>query len=188
MDKQLEKYLLEVDKRLKYMPVSEKADILGELKSSFTDMLSDGKTPEDILRSMGPAKSLAADYLGDAITRERGFSWKRLWLYIGFYSLASIAWLAAIPTLAVLAFSFLFSSVISVLAGVLGCVKPFIDFAPASNIHFVVFDYEPVGIPAFLIGLVLAVVFWLSGMLFWKLTVGAIRKLGEGKHKLDHME
>lgn len=188
MDKKLEKYLLEVDRYLRYMPISEKADILGELKSGFLDMTADGKTPEEILAKMGPSKELAAGYFGDAIKREKKLSLKKIWLTIGFYSVASLAWLTVIPTLASLAVAFLFSSVVSVIAGILGCIKPFVDFALANDMHFVVFDYEPVGIPALLIGLALAVVFFLLGVFFWKVTVAAIRKLGEGRHKLQYMD
>lgn len=188
MDKRLEKYLLEVDRHLRYMPVSEKADILGELKSGFVDMTADGKTPEEILAKMGSSKELAAGYFGDAIQREKRMSWKKICLTIGFYSVASLAWLTLIPTLLSLVVAFLFSAVVSVVAAVLGCIKPFVDFGPANDMHFVFFDYEPVGIPALLIGLALAVVFFLVGMLFWKLTAFTIRKLGEGRHKLKYMD
>lgn len=188
MDKRLEKYLLEVDRHLRYMPVSEKADILGELKSSFADMTADGKTPEEILTKMGPSKELASGYFGDALAREKKMSWKKVWLTIGFYSVASLAWMTVIPTLASLAFAFMFSAVVSVIAAVLGCIKPYVDFGPANDMHFVFFDYELVGIPALLIGLVLAVVFFLLGLLFWKLAVFTVGKLGDGRHKLKYMD
>lgn len=38
----LEKYLSQVDKHLKYMPVFEKTDILSELKSSFYERMEQG--------------------------------------------------------------------------------------------------------------------------------------------------
>ncbi len=188
MDKRLEQYLREVDRRLSYMPVSEKTDILGELKSGFTDMLADGKSPEEILSLMGPAKALAAAYLGEAVERSAGFSWRKLWLTLGFYSLASAAWLVVIPTLASLALGFVFSSVVSAAAGVLGCIKPYVDFPLARELQFVFFTHELVGLPALLAGLVLAVVFWLLGLLFWKLTRGTLRMLGQGRHRLRHGE
>ena len=49
MDRKIEKYLYEVDHYLKYMPVSEKTDILSELKSSFYERLKMGQSEEMII-------------------------------------------------------------------------------------------------------------------------------------------
>ena len=82
----------------------------------------------------------------------------------------------------------MFSSLVSAAAGVLGCLKPYVDFSWAKEMQFMVFTHELLGIPALLTGLALAVVFWLLGLLFWKLTLGILRKLGQGRHRLRHVQ
>ena len=42
----LEKYLTHVDRYLRYLPISEKTDILSELKSSFYERLISGQSSE----------------------------------------------------------------------------------------------------------------------------------------------
>lgn len=187
MDNRLEKYLKEIDKHLRFLPISEKTDILSELKSSFVDMAHDGMNSEQIIEKMGSAKELAAEYLVDAIVKANGFTWKGFWMAFGFYSLASLTWLSVIPTLASLAFSFLLSSIVSVLAGIVVAFKPFASFYLSEFIVFNIFGYKPEGLAAFVIGIVLAIIFFLLGILFWKLTVITIRKLGDGRYKLRHM-
>ena len=48
-NKQLEKYLSQLDSYLRYMPVSEKTDILSELKSTFYERLNNGQSEESII-------------------------------------------------------------------------------------------------------------------------------------------
>lgn len=187
MDNRLEKYLKEIDKHLRFLPISEKTDILSELKSSFVDMTHDGMNSEQIVEKMGAAKVLAAEYLGDAIVKTNGFTWKGFWMAFGFYSLASLTWLSVIPILASLAFSFLLSSIASVIAGILAALNPFINIWPNWIRLINIFGYEPEGIIGLIAGLVLALIFFLLSVVFWKLTVITIRKLGDGRYKLRHM-
>ena len=44
----MEKYLGEVDRRLRRLPVAERVDIVNELKSEIAELASDGLTPEQI--------------------------------------------------------------------------------------------------------------------------------------------
>ena len=74
----LEKYLVEVDRYLKYLPVSEKTDILSELKSSFYERLESGQTDDEIINQMEDPKSFAANFMGDSITKSDKFSWENL--------------------------------------------------------------------------------------------------------------
>ena len=97
----LEKYLSQVDKHLKYMPVSEKTDILSELKSSFYERMEQGQTENDIIAEMGPAKDFALSYLGKAIVENKNFSFRHFMMALGFYSFASLAWVSLIPALAI---------------------------------------------------------------------------------------
>lgn len=181
----LEKYLSQVDKHLKYMPVFEKTDILSELKSSFYERMEQGQTENDIIAEMGPAKDFALSYLGKAIVENKNFSFRHFMMALGFYSFASLAWVSLIPTLAIFSVSFFFSCGVSVLAGAIGLLKGFLHFPLLDKMQFVFFMYELKGIPALLVGLLLAVIFFFLGILCWKGTVGMIRLLQSTKRKLD---
>ncbi len=182
----LEKYLSQVDRHLKYMPVAEKTDILSELKSSFYDRMAGGQSAEDILAQMESPKELAASYIGQSLVVNKGFSWKRFMMAVGFYSVASTLWVAIIPTLAILAVAFFFSSGVSILAGVMGLVKGIAPIPLLDNLTFVFFTYELTGLPALLVGLLMAVIFLGLGLLCWKGTIGMVRLLQQQKWKLDH--
>lgn len=181
----LEKYLSQVDKHLKYMPVSEKTDILSELKSSFYERMEQGQTENDIIAEMGPAKDFALSYLGKAIVENKNFSFRHFMMALGFYSFASLAWVSLIPALAICSASFFFSCGVSVLAGAMGLLKGFLHIPLIDKMQFIFFIYELTGIPALLVGLLSAVIFFFLGILCWKGTVGMIRLLQSMKWKLD---
>lgn len=184
-NKPLEKYLSQVDFYLRYMPVTEKADILSELKSTFFERLNDGQSEESIIAELGTPKELAICYMGESIINKKGFSLKRFMMIIGFYSMASIAWILIIPTLAILSVSFFFSSAASILAGVMGLLKGIIHISLIDNLKFTFLIYELKGIPALLMGLVFAIIFIVFGVLCWKGTISTMRFLKTQKWKLN---
>ena len=65
----MEKYLGEVDRRLRRLPVAERVDIVNELKSEIAELAAEGLSPSEIEARLGNAKELAAGYLGDAIAK-----------------------------------------------------------------------------------------------------------------------
>lgn len=182
----LEKYLLQVDKNLKYMSISEKTDILSELKNSFYERLNNGQSAEYIISQMESPKDLAFSYMGDSIVKSKDFSFKNLLMAIGFYSYASLAWISLIPTLAILSISFFFSSGISVLAGVMGLFKGIIHIKPIDEMKFIFFGFELKGFLALIAGLILALLFFIIGILFWKATIATIKFLQNKKRKLKY--
>lgn len=182
----LEKYLLQVDKNLKYMSISEKTDILSELKNSFYERLNNGQSSEYIISQMESPKDLAFSYMGDSIVKSKDFSFKNLLMAIGFYSYASLAWISLIPTLAILSISFFFSSGISVLAGVMGLFKGIIHIKPIDEMKFIFFGFELKGFLALIAGLILALLFFIIGILFWKATIATIKFLQNKKWKLKY--
>lgn len=186
LNKELERYLSKVDHYLKYMPVSEKTDILSELKSSFYERIKTGQSEEVIISEMESPKALAMSYIGDSIVKNKGFSFKRFMSMFGFYSAASIAWVSIIPTLAILAVSFFFSSGVSIIAGIMGALKGIIHISAIENLKFVFFAYELKGFPALIAGFAMAIVFALLGILCWKGTVYIIHILNSQKWKLKH--
>ena len=62
MDKTLNDYLTRIEKYLKPMTVSERVDIVKEIKSEMLELQNEGKTPQEILERLGDAKELARAY------------------------------------------------------------------------------------------------------------------------------
>lgn len=185
-NKQLEKYLSKVDSYLRHMPISEKTDILSELKSNFYERLNSGQSAESIIDELDTPKELAMSYMGASIIKKQGFSLRRFMMVFGFYSFATAAWILVIPTLAVLSASFFFSSAVSILAGAMGLLKGIIHISAIDNLKFMLFVYELKGVPALIVGLVLAAIFVVIGVLCWKATIGLIRFLQSQRWKLNH--
>ncbi len=185
-NKQLEKYLSQVDSYLGYIPISEKTDILSELKSTFYERLKNGQTAESIIDELDSPKELAMNYIGESIIKKQGFSLKKIMMVLSFYSYASLTWISIIPTLAVIAISFFVSSVISILAGLMGMLKGIVHISFIDNLKFVFFMYELKGITALIVGLIIAIIFFILGMLCWKGTIRIIKFLKTQKWKLNH--
>ena len=73
----LESYLKKVDDQLNFIPVSDKADILSELKNTFYERLLDGQTEEEILNEMESPRELALSYMSESITKDQKFTWRK---------------------------------------------------------------------------------------------------------------
>ena len=65
MEKNLNDYLDKVEKYLKPLPISERVDIVKEIKSEILELQSDGKTAEQITGRLGNPKELAKAYVGE---------------------------------------------------------------------------------------------------------------------------
>ena len=79
MEKCLEAYLEKVEKCLKPLPDSERVDIVKEIKSEMLELQAEGKTAEEVVARLGKPGELAKAYLGDLITKDTSFSWKKCW-------------------------------------------------------------------------------------------------------------
>ena len=104
MDRELELYLITVEKYLKNMPASERIDIIKELKSYTEELqLNNALSAKEILAKLGSPKELAAGYLGDKIAIGQSFSVKKMLMVFSFYSLAALKGMFIIPCGTVLA-------------------------------------------------------------------------------------
>ena len=184
-EKAIEKYLSRLDRYLVHMSVSEKTDILSELKNSFYERMSDGQTAESIIEEMEPPKELAMDYLGESMIKDKGFSWQNFMRSLCFYSYASLLWVSIIPTLAILSVSFFFSAGVSVLASIMGLLKGIVHISLIDNVKLVFFVKELTGFPALLAGLLLAIIFIVLGVLCWKGTIRLVQFLQNQKWKME---
>ena len=120
MEKILNDYLEKIEKYLRPLPVSERVDIVKEIKSEILELQGDGKTSEEIIERLGNPKELAKAYLGDLIAKSSSFSWNRVLAICAYYSLASLSGLIVIPVLAICAPVFI---VCAIATPILGAVK-----------------------------------------------------------------
>lgn len=78
MEKILNDYLEKVEKYLKPLPVSERVDIVKEIKSEILELQGNGKAAGEIIERLGNPKELAKAYLGDLIAKSNTFNWNRV--------------------------------------------------------------------------------------------------------------
>ena len=183
MDAVLNEYLEQVERYLKPMAVSERVDIVKEIKSEILELQGEGKTPQEILARLGDARELARAYLGESIAKGRGFSWRRLSAVIAFYSMAGAVGVCVLPVTSICAVAFLLSGAVCPLAGVvkfvgalMGFEMPYIGIALGSY-------YAGPGL-VLVLSVVIGAVMMAAGWLLWKLTVWMIRTMSLGHKKL----
>lgn len=184
MDKLLNDYLEKVERYLKPLPISERADIVKEIKSEILELQSSGKTSEEIMERLGNPKELARAYLGDLISKSSSFCWSRILAICAFYSLTSFSGLFVIPVLGICAPVFMLCAVFIPIAGIIRLIDalPFLSIPYAENI--VVSGVEnPILI--FLVCLIISVVMFLIGYGCWKLLVGYIKAVSKTKQRLS---
>lgn len=183
MDKTLNDYLERVEKYLKPMAVSERVDIVKEIKSEMLELQNEGKTPQEILERLGNAKELARAYLGESIAKGRGFSWRRLSAVIAFYSMAGAVGVCVLPVTSICAAAFLLSGALCPLAGVVKFVGALLGFEmPYIGIQLGSYSAGP-GL-VLVLSVVIGAIMMAAGWLLWKLTVWMIRSMALGHKKL----
>ena len=143
MDRELEQYLTTIEKYLKNMPVSERVDVIKELKSNIEEMqINNALSADKILERLGSPRELAAGYLGEKIAMGNSFSIKKLLMTFSFYGLVSLSGMFIIPCGTVLAWGLILTSFFGPIAGLIKLLGFFFRF----DVPFVVFGfagYEP---------------------------------------------
>ena len=183
LDKKLNDYLEKVEKYLKPMAVSERVDIVREIKSEMLELQSQGTGTEQILQRLGDPRALAKAYLGACIARSP-FGWRKLSAVIAFYSLAGSVGMIVLPVTGICGAAFMLSGVLCAIAGVVKFGAHLMGFElDAIGIHM-----GPVSVSAaaFLpLAVLIGAVLFAAGWLLWKLTLRIIRSLSRCKKKLD---
>ena len=184
----LESYLKKVDDQLNFIPVSDKADILSELKNTFYERLLDGQTEEEILNEMESPRELALSYMSESITKDQKFTWRKSLKVFTVYSAMFFSSISIIPTLAALSFGFFISSGLCILVGVIGLLRGIFSISLFYELKFHFFSHELEGFPALITGLILAVIFGLLGMVCWKGVVRTVKFLQKQQRNLKYSE
>ncbi|MDE5778515.1 MAG: DUF1700 domain-containing protein [Lachnospiraceae bacterium] len=184
MDKFLNEYLEQVEKCLKPLAVSERIDIVKEIKSEMVELQSEGKTAEEIIERLGKPKELAKAYLGDLISQNNYFSWNRVLAVCAFYSLAGFSGLFVIPTLGIVAPVFIFCAIITPILGAIKLIDSLVNlgFPYASYIGFATIT-NPLAV--FVLSILTGVVLYLIGRGSWKLLIYYIKAISKTKRHLS---
>ncbi len=184
MEKILNSYLEKIDRYLKPLPVSERVDIVKEIKSEILELQRNGKSTEEIMERLGNPKELAKAYLGDLIAKDTSFSWNRVLAICAYYSLASLSGLVIIPTLAICAPAFIFCGVITPIMGAAKLIDfllnlgiPYVQYIGVSGIN------NPILV--FIICIITGIVLCLIGIGCWKLLVLYVKSMSKVKNKLS---
>ncbi len=187
MNIKLEKYLDTIDKHLKPLPVSERVDIVREIKGSMIEMENDHFSSEQILERLGDPKDLARAYLGDLLANSTGFSCNRFLTVCAFYSIVGISGMFVIPSLAIIAPVFI---VLGIVSPILGAIK-MIDYIfhlglpYVENIGIFLSGIELNPIAEFAGSLVMGVLLYFAGHGSWKLLVSYCKKVSKTKKELS---
>lgn len=184
LEKSLNEYLEKVDRYLKPLVVSERVDIVKEIKSEMLELLGNGNSPEQIIERLGNPKELAKAYLDESITKSRGFNWRRLSAIIAFYSLAGMGGVCILPVTSICAIAFMGSGIICPIAGVIKLLAFLLGF-DMPWIGFTIGNYSANAIVFLPISILIGVVLFLAGWLLWKLTIALIQLMSRGKKTLE---
>lgn len=183
MDRQLDAYLDQIDRKLRPMAASERVDIVREIKSEMLELENRGLGTDDIIARLGNPKQLAAAYLQDAITKNPRFSWGRLGALTAFYSLAGLGGMVVLPTLTIMAGTFVLcgallpaAALMKLLASLVGIDLPYVTMQLG--------PYIPSPAAAFPIAVVVGLLLLLAGRGCWKLTVKFVKLVGEKRRSL----
>ena len=188
MDKTLENYLERVENYLRPMAVSERIDIVREIKSEMLELKNDGKTPQEILARLGDAREMARGYIGDLISSDAVFTWNRFLAGCAFYGVVGFSGMIIVPTLAIIAPVFI---AMGILTPVLSMIK-MLDYIFSLGIPYmqnigIVFEgiLELNPITEFLVALPISALLFLGGRGAWKLLLYYCQSVGRTKRKLS---
>lgn len=184
MNEFMEKYLAEVDRRLRRLPVGERLDIVNELRSEMAELAASGLAPEQIEQRLGSARSLAAGYLGEAIAKSPRFSWRKLGLLAAFYGYAGIGGIFILPITSICAVAFIICGAACPLIGLANLVCE-LSGNPLPWVIFQIGGWSAGAWPAFALCVISGAALIGLGLLFWKATVAFVRSVSGAKRKIN---
>ena len=184
MEKTLNEYLEKIEKYLKPMAISERVDIVKEIKSEMLELQGSGMSSEQILERLGDPKELAKAYLGEMVAKSSGIGWRRLSAMIAFYSLAGISGMFVLPITSIGGIAFMVSGVLCLIAGIIKFTARLMGHEIEEiGIHIGAYSASAV---AFLpLSILIGIATFIVGWLLWKLTIVIIKSISKGKEKLN---
>ncbi len=188
MEKILIDYLEKIEKHLKPLPVTERVDIVKEIKSEILELQNDGKTAAEITERLGNPKELAKAYLEDLITKSNSLSWNRILAICAYYSLASLSGMIVIPMLAICAPVFVICAIATPIMGAVKLIDALLNALMNLSIPYA--SYIGISgidnpVVVFILSIIMGVVLYLIGHGCWKLLVYYITGVGEAKKRMS---
>ncbi|GGG00176.1 hypothetical protein GCM10010912_51320 [Paenibacillus albidus] len=185
MDKIMNDYLVKIEKYLKSMSSSERLDIVKEIKSVMLELQNNGLSSEQIIERLGNPKELAKAYLGESISKNNSFSWRKFGAVFAFCrSFAGVSGMILLPFISTLSIALMIGGVISPIGGIIKFAGYLMGYDIAGiTIEMGGFTAErPV---QFLpISIVTGVLMFLLGRVLWKLTIKYIHAISQTKKTL----
>lgn len=158
---------------------------INEIKSEMAELeVQDKLSPDQIIKRLGEPKELAGAYLGDSISKNTTFSFRKLCSVVAFYSFVGAGGLFVLPFTSVLG---AWLMVCGVIAPVAGLIKA-LGYLVGIEVPWVSFQFGPYvlhPIPAFLLSVVFGVLFFAAGKGLWNLTIKYIHVICRGKLKKE---
>jgi uncharacterized membrane protein len=171
-DKQMNEYLGVVEKNLKYLTISERADILNEIKSHIKEMQMTQKIDMNtVLHNMGDPVELGKSYVGKTIINTTSFNFKNFIRTISFYGATSIGG----TILSVLAGSLYLCTFLTIIAGLIKTVGTLLGI-DTSSVAFNVGSLEVPDILALPISLPIALFFYICSKKVWDILKSYLAK------------
>lgn len=184
MNTTFETYLNQVDHCLKPLPLSERVDIIKEIKGSILEMENDHLTQEQIIERLGHPKDLAKAYLSNLMIQKTGFQWQHILTLCAFYGLTGLFGAFIIPILGIVAPTFILCSILVPIAG---CIKYMASLwgydVPYIMFQFGTYTLSP--LHSFLCSILIAIIFFLLGKGAWKLLIKYLRTISHTKQHLS---
>lgn len=184
MNTAFEKYLNIINRHLRPLPASERADIIKEIKGSILEMEGEQLSENQILERLGAPKELAKAYLGEHLDKGKGISPGRLLAVLSFYGLTGISGMFVIPLLGLMAPMLI---LIGLAAPVAGFFKLIFSLF-GRDLPYVVVQFGQTTLspaPAFLFSVVMGAVLIFLGKGAWKLLLSYIRTVSRTKKNLE---
>ena len=184
MDSLRNDYLNKIDKYLRPLPASERADIINEIKSQMRELEAEKRlSPDQIIQRLGNPKELAGAYLGQSLSQSSSFSFRRLGQAILFYSLAGLGGIFLLPFTTILAGALLVCGVIAPVSGLIQAVGFLLGFdVPWVSFQFGSWTAHP--LLALPLSILFGILFMLAGKGLWKITLKYIQVVSRQKNSV----
>ncbi|WP_169089629.1 DUF1700 domain-containing protein [Paenibacillus sp. PL91] len=180
----MDNYLGKIEKYLKSMSASERIDIVNEIKSLMLELQNNGLTSEQIIERLGNPKELAKAYLGEAITKNSKFSWRKFGAVFAFCSsFAGASGMFVLPIISTLSIALMISGVITPIGGIIKFVGYLMGYDIA-GITIEIGAFTPSPMQFLPTSIVIGVLMFLLGKVLWRLTIKYIHAISQKKKTL----
>ncbi|NOU88865.1 DUF1700 domain-containing protein [Paenibacillus sp. LMG 31460] len=177
----MDNYLEKIEKYLKAMSSSERSDIVKKIKSVMLELQNTGLNSEQIIERLGNPKELAKAYLGEAISKNSKFSWRKFGAVFAFCtSFAGASGMLVLPIISTLSIALMISGVITPIGGIIKFVGYLMGYDIA-EITIQIGAFTPSPMQFLPTSIVIGLLMFLLGKVLWRLTINYIHAISQNK-------